>query len=105
MPKYRKNSLEARIDHILPEFPSYDVIAHELMGDGDGGWCVNDSWKMGRGCDREEAIEHLKNRWEIFKLNYHPRARVKDLDNVGDEYGALLEVDCIAFGEVRNADQ
>lgn len=102
-PKYRKNSIEARIDALLPEFPSFDVIAHELWRD-ERGWSVNDSWHLARGCDREEAIRHLANRWQVFKANYMPRARVRDLEDISCdvESGCLLEVNCTAFAEVRN---
>jgi len=61
-----------------------------------------------RGCDREEAISHLANRWAVFKLNYAPRACIKDLSDAnwsGDEFPALLEVDCLAFAEVRNGGE
>jgi hypothetical protein len=64
--KYCKGSIEARIDSLLPQFPSFDVIAHELWGDGEGGWSVNDSWHLGRDCDREETISHLGSRRAIF---------------------------------------
>jgi hypothetical protein len=104
-PKYRKNSIEAKLDSLLPQFPSFDVIAHELWADGEGSYSVNDSWHLARGCDREEAIGHLANRWQIFKANYAPKARVRDLTDEnysGPEFPALLEVDCIAFAEVRN---
>lgn len=104
---YRKNSIEARIDALLPEFPSFDVIAHELMQEGYGGntcYSVNNSWHLARGCDREEAIRHLANRWQVFKANYMPKARVRDLEDISCdvESGCLLEVNCTAFAEVRN---
>lgn len=103
-PVYRKNSIEAKLDSLLPVFPSYDVIAHELQHDGES-YSTNNSWHLARGCDREEAIGHLINRWHVFKANYAPKARVRDLTDAnwsGDEFPALLEVDCIPFAEVRN---
>ncbi len=103
---YRKNSIEAKLDSLLPEYESFDVIAHELWADGDGGYSGNDSWHLARGCDRAEAIAHLANRWYVFKANYAPRAAIKDLSDAnwgGDEFPALLEVNCTAFAEVRNA--
>lgn len=105
--QYRKGTLESKLDEMLPEYPSYAVIAHELWRD-DGGWSVNDSWYLSRSCDREEAIYHLRNRWEVFKANYHPKARVSDLSDAnwsGDEFPSLLEVDCIPFAEIRNAGE
>lgn len=104
--RYRKNSIEAKLDSLLPQFPSYDVIAHELWADGDG-WSVNDSWHLARGCDREDAISHLANRWQVFKANYAPKARVRDLIDYScdEESGSLLEVDGIPFAEVRNGGE
>lgn len=105
---YRKGSLEARLDSLLPDWPAFDVIAHELWGDGEGGWSVNDSWHLGRGCSREEAITHLRHRWEAWKLNYYPKARVADLedcyDGCYDDAPLGLEVNCVAFAEVRKSE-
>lgn len=104
--QYRKGTLESKLDELIPEYPSYAVIAHELWRD-DGGWSVNDSWYLSRSCDREEAISHLRNRWEVFKVNYHPKARVSDLEDGSWDYESqcILEVNCIPFAEIRNADQ
>jgi hypothetical protein len=101
--QYRKNSLEARLEELLPHYPSYAVIAHELWGE-DGGWSVNSSWYLSRSCNREEAISHLRHRWEVYKVNYHPKAKVKDLADMGDDQGSILDVDCIPFAEIRNAN-
>jgi len=102
--KYRKGSIEARIDALLPDWQSFDVIAHELWADTEGGWSVNDSWHLGRDCDREEAISHLTNRWHVFKANYNPRATIKSLTDAScSEDDCLLESDYTAFAEVRNA--
>lgn len=105
VPTYRKGSIEARIDALLPNYPAFAVVAHELTNDGEG-WSVNDSWYLARSCDREEVVSHLVNRWHVFKANYAPRAAAKNLENAnwsGDEYPALLEVNCIPFAEIRNA--
>lgn len=104
--QYRKGTLESKLDELLPEYPSYAVIAHELWRD-DGGWSVNDSWYLSRSCDREEAISHLRNRWEVFKVNYSPRALVCDLSDAASdsESPVYLEVNCIPFAEIRNADE
>lgn len=104
--KYRKGTFENKIDSLLPDWKSFDVIAHELWKD-DGGWTVNDNFRIARGVDREDAIAALKARWEVFKINYHPRACVKDLCDAnwsGDEFDSLLEVDCIAFATIRKGD-
>jgi hypothetical protein len=105
--QYRKGTLEARLDDLLPDWPSFDVIAHELWADGDGGFSVNDSWHLGRDCDREEAITHLRHRWEVWKLNYMPKARVADLTDAScdSESPSLLEVNCAAFAEVRKGSR
>lgn len=103
---YRKNSIQAKLDSLLPDWQSFDVIVHELWADGDGGYTVNDSWHLARGCDRAEAIEHLTNRWHVFKANYAPRARVRDLDDCNwcdQDSQQILEVNCTPFAEVRNA--
>lgn len=101
---YRKGSLESKLDSLLPNWPAFNVFAHELWNDGDS-LSVNDSWCIGRNVDRETAIAHLRGRWEVFKLNYAPKARVSDLHDASydDESPSLLEVDCIPFAEVRNA--
>lgn len=39
-PAYRKGSIEAKLDSLLPEYSAFDVIAHELWGDGEGEWSV-----------------------------------------------------------------
>lgn len=102
--QYRKGTLESKLDELLPEYPSYAVIAHELWRD-DCGWSVNSSWYLARSCDREEAISHLRGRWEVFKVNYLSNARVSDLIDMGDDQGSILEVGCIPFAEIRNADE
>lgn len=105
---YRKGTLEARLDSLLPDWPSFDVIAHELWSDGEGGWSVNDSWRLARSCDREEAISHLRHRWEVYKANYCGSAKVSELEDTnwsGDEFPSLLEVRCIPFAEVRKGEE
>lgn len=100
---YRKGSFLARMDALLPEGEAFNVIFHELWADGEGGYSVNNSWYGARNCTREEAItHHLLYRWEVFKLNYLPRACVKDIQDVNwEEDENLLEVDCTAFATVR----
>lgn len=101
--KHRPNSIGAKLDALLPAWTSFDVIFHELWREPEGGWSVNDSWKAGRNLDRDEAITLIMHRWEIFKLNYLARARVRDLCDAGDSDGdCLLEVDCTAFATVQN---
>jgi len=102
----KRKTLETAIREILASYPQgtlFDCIAHSLQNDGEG-WSTNESWKMGRGCDIEETLTHCRGRWEVWKLNYHPRAKVRNLEDAnqsGPEFSALLEVDCIPFMEIR----
>lgn len=88
--------LETKLDQMLPQWPSFRIQFHELWR-YDGSWSVNDSWTPRESADRQETISLLRSRWEIFKLNYLPKARVKDLVNIGDRDDCMLEVDCVAF--------
>lgn len=59
---------------------------------------------MARGCDREEAISHLRHRWEVYKVSYEPKARVSDIsDDACDEESPCLLSAGYPFAEVRNA--
>lgn len=81
----------------LIENKNYDVIAHELWAD-DGGWSVNDSWKLGSSLNKEDSIAAAKARWEVFKLNYMPKARVMDIEDVGYmDNEIILEVNYVPF--------
>jgi len=64
----------------LPEGTTFDVYAWELWRDDSGGWSVNDGWKIARETDLAGLKEAARGRWEVFKVNYFPRARVADLD-------------------------
>lgn len=69
----------------LPEGTTFDVFAWELWRDDSGGWSVNDGWKMAREVDLDGLKEAARNRWEVFKVNYFPRALVSGLDCHGAE--------------------
>jgi len=100
--KFRLGSFEAKIDSLLPDGDSFEVRFFELLPESEGGWSVNDSWRAQRDGDRESTIYLLRHRWEVFKANYLPRARVSDITDIqweGDDCN--LEVDCTAFAEVR----
>lgn len=100
--KYPKNSFEARIDSLLPQGKSYNLIFFQLIREGGGGWSVNDSWRHASGVDREEAISRLRFRWEVFKANYGTKHRVSNITDIGDtEELSMLEVDCTAFANVE----
>lgn len=96
-------TLEQKLEQMLPDWPAFDITFHELWGDGEGGWSVNDSWTPYRNQDRQETISHLRHRWEIFKLNYLPKARVKDLQDSGMGDEVCLEADCTAFATLRKS--
>lgn len=101
---YRKNTIEAKLDSLLPQWPAFDVIALELTHDGCG-WSVNTPFRIASAVDRETAIERLASRWHTFKANYAPRACVRDLSDAScEENEALLEVDCIPFANVDNSE-
>jgi hypothetical protein len=100
-----KTTLETRIRNmILDSHPAsnevFDVIAHELMHDGNS-WSTNQSWHLRRGADIESVIESARGRWEVFKVNYAPKARVADIIDSGYDENIFLEVDCIPFLEIR----
>lgn len=101
--KYRKNSLEAKIASLVPEdWQTVDVIALALLNDGEG-WSVNEAWFMCRDFSLEDAMEDIRGRWEVWKVNYHPKACVKDIVDTGDGETMYLDVDGIAFLEIRKA--
>lgn len=100
--KYRKGSFESKMDALLPSnSDSFTLTFFELWRDTEGGWSVNDGWTPLRDISRSHAIEALRGRWEVFKLNYLPKARVRDISDIGyDENEFKFEVDCTAFADV-----
>ena len=82
---------------------TFDVIAHELLGNMSEGYDVNSSWYLLRDADISTVLESARGRWEVFKLNYHPKARVTDINDIGYDDDISLEVDCIPFLEIRAA--
>lgn len=100
-----RQTLETKLESLLPAGDGpFDVIAYELWREPEGGWSVNTPFRIGSNRDRAEAICDLRHRWNVFKANYISKARVMDLHDVGDETRCLLEVDCMAFAEVRRVD-
>jgi len=93
-------TLEKLIHNELTENETYSVIAHELWSDGDG-WSVNDSWYLSRNVDKAQVLQDARGRWEIFKVNYLPKARIKDVTFDGDDSVIYLNVDGIPFLEIR----
>jgi len=105
----KKHTLESKMKASLLEGgieqgATFDVIAHELLNDGDG-WSTNTSWFLVRGADLSGVLEAARGRWEVFKVNYHPRARVSDIIDAGFDERYLFEVDHIPFLDVRPSGQ
>lgn len=95
--------LEAKLETLIPAGDGpFEITAFELTHDGES-WSVNTPFNIGRGLDREQAINRLRSRWEIFKANYDSKARVCDLVDVsnGCDGECNLEVNCTAFADVR----
>lgn len=97
--------LETVIREFLAPFPPetrFKVKAFELCRE-DYGWSVNDAWYLERDADLETVLESARGRWEVFKVNYLPRAKVSDLTDIGYDlanYGVNLECECTAFLEI-----
>ena len=99
--------LETKIRQLIAETnptaeTRFDVIAHELMYDGFG-WSTNSSWYLKREANIAETLEAARGRWEVFKTNYHSRARVADIQDNGFDSTLSLDVDYIPFLEIRLA--
>jgi hypothetical protein len=108
----KRQTLETAIISCLPDnLPpgtTFDVYAWELWRDAEGGWTVNDGWKIAREVDLTGLKEAARGRWEVFKINYFPRALVSGIDCHGAEEIApgdlsplYLEYEGTSFLEVR----
>ncbi len=83
--KFAKNTLEHAIIELLARYPEdkeFTVIYHELTHDGQG-WSTNTSWRAKNYATKKEVVECARGRWEIFKLNYSPKARVQNITDIG----------------------
>jgi hypothetical protein len=96
----KKMKIETLISKELEEGSTFQIIAHELWNDGEG-WSVNQSWYMARSSTKEEALIHCRGRWEVFKENYLPRARVMDITFDGDDEVIYINAESIPFLEIR----
>lgn len=101
----KKMTLEQRITSLFPEGERFDVIGLELWGNRREGFDCNNTFYVARNIDKSEALEAARARWEAFKVNYHPKAKVSDIeadgwDGVGTSH---LSVDCIPWLEIRAA--
>ena len=98
--------LETKIRNLISETQPtnetrFDVIAFELWGNSREGFDCNNAWKIATNANIETVIESARARWEVFKLNYLPKARVGDISDVGYDDNLNLEVDCVPFLEIR----
>jgi hypothetical protein len=97
--------LETKIKNLIaaenfPEGTEFKVVTHGLMRSEGGGWETNDSHYLTRDpVSLETVLEMARGRWETFKVNYLPRARVSDIVNAYESGGdqLLLEVDFTSF--------
>lgn len=93
--------LETKLNELLPAGDSFNVQFYELTRNYGEGWSVNTAWRAATNASRAETLRLLRARWEVFKLNYAPKARVADLSDTSDEAAVCdFEVDCIAFAGV-----
>ena len=98
--------LETKIRNLISETNAtsetrFDVVAFELWGNSQEGFETNSSWYIATNADIETVLEAARARWEIFKLNYLPKARVGDISDTGFDSTLSLEVDCLPFIEIR----
>ena len=98
--------LETKIRNLIRETQPtndsrFNVVAHELWGNSEEGFSTNSSWYIATNADIETVLESARARWEIFKLNYLPKARVCDIQDTGYSVDLSLEVDGIPFLEIR----
>ncbi len=108
MQPYQNNimKLETKIRNLISETQPtnetrFNVIAHELWGNSREGFETNSSWYIATNADIEIVLESARARWEVFKVNYLPKARVRDIQDTGYDDNLNLEVDCVPFLEIR----
>jgi len=85
----KRKTLETAIKELLANHPAdstFTVFAHELWRD-DMGWSANGAWYLARNASLSEVLSIARGRWEVFKVNYSPRARVSDIADIGYESG------------------
>lgn len=102
----KRQTLETAIRLHLSDYPEdtrFRVKAFELWREPEGGWSANDAWYLSRNADKSEVLTLARGRWEVFKVNYMPRARVRDIQDIGwdVEHGISLECECTAFLDIE----
>ena len=100
-------NLETKISNLINETNAtsesrFDVIAHELWGNSKEGFETNESWFIIRNADLSQVLEAARGRWEVFKVNYLPKARVCGITDSGYDSTLSLEVDFVPFLEIRS---
>ena len=100
--------LETKIRNLINETNAtnearFDVVAHELWGNSQEGYSTNSSWYIATNADLSQVLEAARGRWEVFKANYLPKARVCDITDTGFDSTLSLEVDFVPFLEIRVA--
>ena len=100
--------LETRIRNLINETNAtdesrFDIVAHELWGNSRDGFETNSSWYVATNADLSQVLEAARGRWEVFKANYLPKARVSEIVDAGFNDNLSLEVDCVPFLEIRLA--
>jgi hypothetical protein len=98
--------LETKIRNLINETnpdadARFNVVAHELWGNSHDGLETNSSWYLATNADLSQVLEAARARWEIFKVNYLPKARVGDITDTGFDSTLSLEVDFVPFLEIR----
>jgi hypothetical protein len=106
MSNNKRQTLETRIASMLAEYDStttFNVIAHELWGNRREGFETNTSWYLTKNADLAQVLDAARGRWEVFKINYLPDARVRDLedDSCGAGISIHLSVNGTPFLEIR----
>lgn len=100
--------LETKIRNLINETNAnnesrFNVVAHELWGNSREGFSTNSSWYIATNADLSQVLEAARGRWEVFKVNYLPKARVSDITDTGFDSTLSLEVDFVPFLEIRVA--
>jgi hypothetical protein len=100
--------LETKIRQLITEAnpdanARFDVVAFELWGNPREGFETNSAWFLSTNADADQVLQDARGRWEVFKANYLPRARVCDITDTGFDSTLSLEVDSVPFLEIRIA--
>lgn len=98
-------TLEQHIASLLSNAPAgatFDVMVHGLWRDSDGKWSSNDRWHIILNASLPYTLAILRERWEIFKAKYAPRARVKDITVIGEGNYYSLECGHLPFVDITS---